>query len=69
MSGETALLVAQAVADAEQYKSVYIPSSERGQADADHTYHIWAATENISVEFISDDKYHLAKLAGKPGDK
>ena len=64
MPTDAAMVVAQALADAELFEAKYIPSEER-VGDADYSYHIWPSNEDMSVEFISDDKYRIAKMAGK----
>lgn len=66
---DKAVVVAQALTDAEQYQSVYISREARADDTATHTHHIWSEmqpTEGMTLELISDDMYRLAKLAGKP---
>ena len=69
MPVETAVTVAQALADAEQYKTVYIPQESRSDPNINSTVHIWSPTdhsENLTLELLNDDVYRLAKMAGKP---
>ena len=70
MPVDAAIAVVQALADAEMYAACYIPTDKRLPDGPGQTYHIWTEAAGISrsIEFISDDLYHLAKLAGKPDD-
>ena len=70
MPVDTAIAVVQALTDAEIYLVKYIPTDKRLPGGLDQTHHIWTEPAGISrsIDFISDDLYHLAKLAGKPDD-
>lgn len=70
MDLDKALLVAQAMAEAERFTSHYIPSEQRAKGDPSYTYHIWAQevkTEmGMTIQLVPDNIYNFAKLAGKP---
>lgn len=67
---DVAVIVAQALLDGEQFDSAYVRPENRGDSGASHTYHVWSemSAENPTIEFISDDMYRIAKLAGKPAN-
>jgi hypothetical protein len=68
MPTDAAMVVAQALADAERYEAKYISADKREAGQPDYTHHIFPSTENITIELISGDMYRIAKLAGKSED-
>ena len=47
----------------ERYLKKWRPKEEGG-----HTYHVWkdvSDDQSITVEYITDELYHIAKMAGK----
>lgn len=69
MDVDQALIVAQAIADAEQYERVYVPSEKSGTGNSHYAHYIWeqeGQDGNISLEVLAESVYRIAKLAGKP---
>lgn len=58
-----ALAVAEIMQRAEKYEKKY--RREPG-GDTTYMYHVWPNPDEITMKLISDDIYHVAKLAGKP---
>ena len=56
------------LANAEKYEERYVSKDDKGNntGEAYHTYHVYANESVVSAKTISDEKYRLAKLAGKP---
>ena len=56
------------LANAERYEERYISKDDKGNTVGEpyHTYHVYANESAVSAKTISDEKYRLAKLAGKP---
>jgi hypothetical protein len=56
------------LANAEKYEERYVGKDDKGNTlnESYHTYHVYANEGTISAKTISDEKYRLAKLAGKP---
>lgn len=67
LDADVGVMVAKALADAEQYERIYIPTDER-KGDADHAHYVWTPQnpESISMEFIGEDLLNMARLAGAP---
>jgi len=56
------------LANAERYEERYVSKDDKSNTsgEAYHTYHVYANDSTVSAKTISDEKYRLAKLAGKP---
>lgn len=56
------------LANAEKYEERYVSKDDKGNAlnESYYTYHVYANESVASAKTISDEKYRLAKLAGKP---
>ena len=68
LSNKDAVALAEIISKAELYESVWIRPEDR-TGGPDHTYHIFANEQQVSMKLISDDFYRMAKLAGKPEKK
>jgi len=68
VSTKDAVTLLDLLANAERYEERYISKDEKGNTlgEAYHTYHVYANDSTVSAKTISDEKYRLAKLAGKP---
>ena len=63
-----ALTLLEILGNSEKYEERYIPKDDKGNTigESYHTYHVYANDSVVSAKTISDEKYRLAKLAGKP---
>ena len=63
-----ALTMLEILGNSERYEERYISKDDKGNTlgEAYHTYHVYANDSTVSAKTISDEKYRLAKLAGKP---
>ena len=55
------------LAKAERFERVYVPADKTKESY--YTYHVYdqdAAGKFNSIEFMTEDMYRMAKLAGKP---
>jgi hypothetical protein len=69
MDADKALMVAQAVADAEQFERVYVPGEQSDTGKSHYAYYVWDqdSTDNPThIELLNENIYRMAKLAGKP---
>ena len=72
MDVEQALVVAKAIADAEEFERIYIPSEKSETGKSHYAYYVWerdTTEDTIRLELLSDSLYKMAKLAGKPDHK
>jgi hypothetical protein len=63
LSVKDALVVAEIMQRAEKYEKKYNRGDDGNNS---YTYHVWPNPDEITMKLISDDIYHVAKLAGKP---
>jgi hypothetical protein len=68
MTKERAMALIEILETADVYEEVYWSESDRirlGMTDS-YTYHVYANDTNFAMQIMSDSKYQMAKLAGKP---
>jgi hypothetical protein len=68
MSKEKAMLLVECLEHAELYEEKYWSDDKRrelGMAES-YTYHVYTNENNFHMQIISDSKYQMARLAGKP---
>lgn len=65
---DKAMLLIDCLEGAEVYEEKYWSDEKRRQfgMDESYTYHVYANDANFSMQIMSDGKYQMAKLAGKP---
>ena len=62
LDSKDALQVMELLSKAEHYKERY-----RNQEDGGTTYHVYPMrAEDVSLHYLPDDRYRVAKLAGEP---
>ena len=62
--------IVELIATAERFERVYVPADKTKESY--YTYHVYdqdAAGKFNSIEFMTEDMYRMAKLAGKPEKK
>ena len=68
MPKEKAMQLMDCLESAELYEEKYWSEDKRkelGMAET-YTYHVYTNESNFSMQIMSDSKYQMAKLAGKP---
>jgi len=68
MPKEKAMMLMDCLESAELYEEKYWSEDKRkelGMTET-YTYHVYTNESNFSMQIMSDSKYHMAKLAGKP---
>lgn len=68
MSKEKAMQLVDCLEHAELYEEKYWSDEKRremGMTET-YTYHVYTNDSNFNMQIISDSKYQMAKLAGKP---
>ena len=68
LTKEKAMLLMECLESAEIYEEKYWSEDRRkelGMAET-YTYHVYPNDTNFSMQIVSDSKYQMAKLAGKP---
>ena len=71
MSKEKAMQLVDCLEHAELYEEKYWSDEKRreiGMTET-YTYHVYTNDSNFNMQIISDSKYQMAKLAGKPQEK
>ena len=63
-----AVTVLEILTNAEKYETKYIGKDDKNNTtgEAYHTYHVYENDGVFSAKVIPNDKYRMAKLAGKP---
>jgi len=56
------------LANAERYEERYVSKDDKGNTlgEAYHTYHVYDNDAVFTAKIIPNEKYRMAKLAGKP---
>ena len=68
LTKEKAMQLIDCLESAEVYEEKYWNEDKRkelGMAET-YTYHVYPSDANFSMQIMSDSKYQMAKLAGKP---
>jgi hypothetical protein len=68
---EKAMQLMECLETAEVYEEKYWSEDKRkelGMTET-YTYHVYPNDNNFSMQIVSDSKYQMAKLAGKPQEK
>jgi hypothetical protein len=68
MPKEKAMMLMDCLESAELYEEKYWSEEKRkelGMTET-YTYHVYTNESNFSMQIMSDSKYQMAKLAGKP---
>jgi len=68
LTKEKAMLLMECLESAEIYEEKYWSEDRRkelGMTET-YTYHVYPNEANFSMQIVSDSKYQMAKLAGKP---
>lgn len=68
MPKEKAMMLMDCLESAELYEEKYWSEDKRkelGMTET-YTYHVYPNESNFSMQIVSDSKYQMAKLAGKP---
>ena len=68
MPRERAMQLIECLENAEQYEEKYWSEEKRralGMTES-YTYHVYPVESGFSMTILSDSKYQMAKLAGKP---
>jgi len=71
MPKEKAMQLMDCLESAELYEEKYWSEDKRkelGMTET-YTYHVYNLENNFSMQIMSDSKYQMAKLAGKPQEK
>ena len=68
MPKERAMALIEILETADIYEEVYWGESDRIKLGMDdsYTYHVYANDTNFAMQIMSESKYQMAKLAGKP---
>ena len=68
MPTKDAVTILELLAKAEKYEERYIGKDDKNNTtgEAYHTYHVYENDGVFSAKVIPNDKYRMAKLAGKP---
>ena len=68
MPTKDAVTILELLAKAEKYEERYIGKDDKNNTTGTsyHTYHVYENESTFGGKVMSDDKYRLAKLAGKP---
>jgi hypothetical protein len=68
MPKEKAMLLMDCLESAEIYEERYWSEEDRKALGmtGTYTYHVYPNDTNFSMQIMSDSKYQMAKLAGKP---
>lgn len=61
MDGEKALALIHLLEDAEIYEAKW-----RTEAEGGTTHHIFKQDNELSISYMSDEKYRMYKLSGRP---
>ncbi len=68
LTKEKAMLLMECLESAEIYEEKYWSEDRRkelGMTET-YTYHVYPNDANFSMQIVSDSKYQMARLAGKP---
>lgn len=68
MTKEKAMMLVECLESAELYEEKYWSDEKRremGMTET-YTYHVYTNDNNFNMQIISDSKYQMARLAGKP---
>jgi len=68
LNKERAMALIEILETADIYEEVYWSETDRikmGMGDS-YTYHVYSNDTNFSMQIMSESKYQMAKLAGKP---
>jgi hypothetical protein len=71
LTKEKAMLLMECLESAEIYEEKYWSEDRRkelGMTET-YTYHVYPNDANFSMQIVSDSKYQMARLAGKPQEK
>jgi hypothetical protein len=71
MPRDKAMQLVEVLEGAEIYEEKYWSDEkrkEKGMTET-YTYHVYANEVNFSMQIMSDSKYQMARLAGKPQEK
>lgn len=68
LTREKAMVLIDCLEGAEVYEEKYWSDEKRRQfgMTETYTYHVYPNDTNFSMQIVSDSKYQMAKLAGKP---
>jgi len=71
LTKEKAMLLMDCLESAEVYEEKYWGEEKRKELGMTETYthHVYPNDNNFSMQIMSDSKYQMAKLAGKPQEK
>jgi hypothetical protein len=72
MDKHKALALIECLESAELYEEKWWSDEDRkriGMGNDSYTYHVYPNTNNFSMSIMSDEKYRMCKLAGKPEEK
>ena len=63
-----AVTVMEILSKAERYEDRYVSKDDKNNTTGEgyHTFHVYENETTFSAKVISDEKYRMAKLAGKP---
>ena len=68
MPTKDAVTILELLAKAQKYEERYIGKDDKNNTKGEsyHTYHVYENDTTFGGKVMSDDKYRLASLAGKP---
>ena len=68
MTKEKAMMLVECLESADVYEEKWWSDDVRKEKgmDSTYTYHVYTNDSNFNMQIISDSKYQMAKLAGKP---
>jgi hypothetical protein len=68
MPTKDAVTILELLAKAQRYEERYVSKDDKNNTTGEsyHTYHVYANDNTFGGKVLSDDKYRLASLAGKP---
>jgi len=71
MPKEKAMQLVEVLESAEVYEEKWWSEDKRKESGMTetYTYHVYPNETNFSMQIVSDSKYQMARLAGKPQEK
>jgi hypothetical protein len=71
MTKEKAMALVECLESAEVYEEKYWSEDKRKELGMteQYTYHVYMNESNFNMQIVSDSKYQMARLAGKPQEK
>jgi hypothetical protein len=69
LNKERAMALVEILETGDVYEEVYWSETDRirlGMGNETYTYHVYPNDTNFSMQIMSESKYQMAKLAGKP---